>query len=237
MKKFKVLTRALALTMVFATIIGCQKQKGSDTYINQNYKKPIAMFDNSSGLITTFIDANAINEKVGEESVVIKDDANRFVLESVEIIDSVPRNKDVAGEIKLTLLDTEEECSYTIWCMKNFVVKDVKEQQVNYYLEDNVANSSFNVAFKVQDICYIADFVGDSLSLHEVDNMDYGINPWVLFWCRSVDCTNQCDKAGTFFHAYCKPCPFHDGQCNEDSALPTIIGIVILGSQILKFFI
>lgn len=226
MKKFRILMGALAFAVVAATVLSCEKEKEAITNINQNYRKPIAVYDNNSKLITTFIDAQAINEKLDERFIALKDDANRFVIESVEVLDSVPRNKDVAGEIKITILDTDDGYSYSIWCMKSFIVKDIKEQQVDYYLDDNVANGNFDVAFKVQNTYYIANFVGDSTSIHEVDSLDYGCHPWVLFNCRSIDCWGDCEKNGTALHAYCKQCPHPSGECNEDSILPSVIGVV-----------
>ena len=237
MKKFRILMRAVALVLVAATVLSCEKQNGSGTNNDSNNRSPIAVYDNNTGLITTLIDAEAINEKIDESFLGLKDDANRFVIESVEVLDSVPRNKNVNGEIKLTVLDTDDECSYSLWCMKSFIVKDVKEQQVDYYLDDNVANRNFNVAFKVQDKYYIADFIGDNMTVHEIDSLDYSCTPWVFFWCRSIDCTNQCDKTGTLFNATCKQCPFHDGQCIHESAVGTIITIIIIVVRVAMYFI
>ena len=237
MKTRRFLMGALALAMVAATVIACTKQNGLDTNNDTNHRNPIAVYDNNTRLITTLIDAEAINEKNDKSFFALKDDANRFVVESVEVLDSMPRNKNVNGEIKLTVLDTDDECSYSLWCMKSFVVKDVKEQQVDYYLDDNVASGNYNVAFKVQDKYYIADFIGDSLSIQEVDFLEYSCTPWVFFSCRSVDCTNQCDKTGTLFNATCKQCPYHDGQCIEESTVGTIVTIIILIVRVAKFFI
>ncbi len=232
MKKFRILMGALALAMVAAVIIACSKENEKDTaqqtaITEEVARKPIATFDNTIGEITTFVDPEALAEKLNE-TFFTKGTCNRYILESIAILDSMPRNKDVRGEIKITLLDTEEECSYSIWCMKSYVYKDVKEQQVDYYLDENVANGNYNIAFKNDDIYCVANIVGDSLSIHEVDPLDYACLPWVLFTCRSINCIYLCDKQGSLLHASCKPCPLQDGQCNEEGTLPTIIAIIVI---------
>lgn len=232
MKKFRILMKAAALALLAATVLGCEKQNELGINNDSNYRNPIAVYDNTSGLITTFIDAEAINEKINDSFLTLKNETNRFVLESVEVLDSVPRNKDVTGEIKITVLDTDDEYSYSIWCMKSFVVKDVKEQQVDYYLDENVANGCFDIAIKVEDTYYVANYVGDSLPIHEVDSMEYGCHPWVLFTCRSIDCINSCDKQGTALHAHCKQCPYSSGECNEESYIPAIIGLILLVASV-----
>ena len=239
MKKFRVFMGVLALTVVVGTIFGCKKGNEVNVVSNeQDDRKPIAVYDNNSRVITTLVDVEALNTIFNEPSLANKELTNRFVAESIEVLDSMPRNKNVRGEIKITLLDTEEECSYSVWCMNSYVVKDVKEQRVDYYLDENVANGNYNIAFKNEDIYYVANIVGDSLSsIHEVDPLDYACVPWVLFTCRSVDCTNQCDKQGTFLHASCKPCPFPDGECNEEGTLPTIITLIVIVVRVALFFI
>ena len=247
MKKLRYILATLMVAAIVAVVfVGCKKEKetpvqeasnNSDNQPNTEVveRKPIAVLDNNSGLINTFISVEAINEKLNESHSVFKGDANRFVVETIEVLDSVPHDKDVKGEIKIIILDTEEECSYSIWCMKSFIVKDVKEQQVDYYLDENVANGNFNIAFKEGDTYYIADFANDSLSIHKVDPLDYGCYPWYIFTCRSVDCLNSCDKEGTAFHASCKRCPYSDGECNADFS--GSIGVLILAVHILKYFI
>lgn len=237
MNKLRVALCAAAVVVAVA-FFACNKETETGAAIQtpeteEVVKKSIAVFDNKSNLITTFVDAEAINTKLDEHFHALKNNANRFVVESVVVLDSVPRNKEVLGEIRITLLDTEKECSYSIWLMKSFVVKDVKEQQVDYYLDDNVANGKFDIAFKAENAYYVADFVGDSLSIHEIDILDYSCHPWVSFYCRSIDCTNQCDKNGSALNAWCKQCPYHDGQCKEESVIPTVIGIISLARFII----
>ena len=222
----------MVAAIVAVVLVGCKKEKETpktETNDSNVQRKPIAVFDNNSELITTFINTEAVNKKLKESFFVHKDNANRFVVESVEVLDSVPHNKDVKGEIKFTILDTEEESSYSVWCMKSFIVKDVNEQKVEYYLDENVANGNFNIAFEEGDTYYVADFIGDSLSIHEVGPLEYGSCPWYIFTCRSTNCANSCDKQGTALHAYCKPCPYSNGgECNSDfTGIKVVISIAI----------
>ena len=216
MKRIKNVIVVMELAVIAATVSSCKKENEVNIVSNeQNLRKPIAVYDNNSGLITTLIDAEALNIKFNESFHTNKDFGNRFVAESVEILDSVPHNIDVAGEIKITVLDTEEECSYSIWCMKSYVVKDVKEQQVDYYLDEDVANGNYDFAFKEGDVYYVADFLGDSLSIHEIDSLDYVCRPQFAFVCKSRNCEDNCTKGGDWYSAWCHACPLSNGDCEE----------------------
>ena len=216
MKKNKNVIIVAVLAVFVATIFGCKKENKVIAVSNeQTSRKPIAVYDNNSGLITTLIDSETLATKFNVSSHTNKDNANRFVTESVDVLDSVPRNKDVKGEIKFTILDTEEECSYSIWCMKGYVVKDVKEQQVDYYLDENVENGNYDFAFKEGNTYYAADFVGDSLSIHEIDSLDFGCRIRILFICKSENCGDQCSKAGSWYSNWCRICRLPNGKCRE----------------------
>ncbi len=216
MRKTKNVMVVILLAVAAATVFGCKKENEVNVVSDEQYlRKPIAVYDNNSGLITTLIDVEALNMKFYESFHTNKNLDNYFVIESVEILDSVPRNEAVRGEIKITLLDTEEECSYSIWCMKSYVVKDVKEQQVDYYLDEDVANGNYDFAFKDGDNYYVADFVGDSLSIYEVDSLDYGCRPKFAFFCKSRNCGDHCEKDGSWYNAWCDRCRLPNGVCEE----------------------
>lgn len=230
MKKLRIVTGAIALVMVAATIFACSKENEKDavqqTAITEEVaRKPIATFDNAIGEITTFVNTEALIEEFNE-TFFSKGTNNHYVLESVAVIDSMPRNKDVRGEIKITLLDTEEECSYSIWCMKSYVVKDVKEQQVDYYLDEDVANGNYDFAFKQGNTYYVADFIGDSLSIYEVDSLDYGCRPKFTFLCKSINCGDHCGKSGSWYSAWCDRCPLSNGNCEEMGVLQYLASLL-----------
>ena len=224
MKKTNNVLMVMVMALMVSSIFGCKKETEVNAVSSvQNPRKPIAVYDNNSGMITTLIDAEALHTKFFESFRTSKDLANRFVTESVEVIDSVPRNKDVRGEIKITLLDTEEEFSYSIWCMKSYVVKDVKEQQVDYYLDEDVANGNYDFAFKDGNTYYVADFAGDSLSVYEIDSLDYGCRPKIAFMCMSKNCGNHCTKSGEWYSSWCDRCPLPNGDCVEKGLLGYIL--------------
>ena len=213
----------MVVTVVAMVLVACKKEKSTEVALQtaeteEITSNPIATFDNASGEIRTFVDPVLLTEKLNE-SYFIKGESNPYVVESVSVLDTMPRNTDVGAEIKITLLDAEEECSYSIWCMKSFVVKDVKEQQVDYYLEDNVANGNFDLAFKEGSTYYVANIVGDSLSIHEIDSLDFGCRPWIVFICRSKNCENKCEKTGSWYNAWCCRCPFPNADCVEKNIL------------------
>ena len=224
MKKTKIATLIVVLAVIAAPIYGCKKDNKDNVVPNEQYlRERIAVYDNNSGLMTTFIDAEAMNTKFYESSHSNRNLSNRFVTESVEVLDNEPHNKDVAGEIKITILDTEEECSYSIWCMNNYVVKDVKEQQVDYFLNEDVANGNYDFAFKEGETYYVAGIVGDSLSIHEVDSLDYGCRPKYAFMCKSRNCGNECTRGGEWYSSWCHRCIFDNGDCEEMGLLSYLL--------------
>ena len=213
--------------IIVATIFGCKKDNEvpcTEANDNNGQRNPIAVYDNNSGMITTLINVEALTTKFNKSFLTNKNLDNCYVAESVEVLDSMPYNKDVRGELKITLLDTEEECSYSIWCMKDYVVKDVKEQQVDYYLDENVENGNYDFAFKEGELYYAADFVGDSLSIHQIDSLDYGCRPKILFICKSRNCEDLCSKGGKWYSSWCRRCPT-DGDCEEMGIIAIILDI------------
>lgn len=227
MKKNTNVMVVAVIATIAAIIFGCKKeQEVNDVSNGHNLKKPIAVYDNNSGLITTFINVEAMNAKFDATFHANKELSNRFVTESVEILDSVPRNKDVAGEIKIVVFDTEEEYSFSIWCMKSFVVKNVKEQQVDYYLDEDVENGNYNFAFKEGDTYYVADFVGDSLSIYEVDSLEFACRPKIAFVCKSKNCENHCEKDGEWYSAWCRRCPLPNGDCEEMGLVSYLLSLL-----------
>ena len=227
MKRFKIAIKVLLLALIVFTNSSCKKEtKVNEVSSEQYFRNPIAVYDNHSGLINTFVDADTINKKLNEKFLKDKDDASRFVVESVEIIDSLPRDENVAGEIKITILDTEEEYSYSIWGMKSFIVKDVQEDKVDYYLNDDLANGIAEFAFKGGDIYYVASRVGDSLSIHEVDSLTYVSTPWIIFYCKSINCLSSCEKGGQWYLGWCRQCPYNNGQCSQESILPIVLEVI-----------
>ena len=224
MKRIKNVMVVSILAIITATVFGCKKENEVNVVSNeQTLRKPIAVYDNNSGLITTLIDVETLNTKFNVFSHTNKNLSTRFVTESVEVLDSVPRNKDVAGEIKITVLDTEGEYSYSIWCMNSFVVKDVKEQQVDYYLDETVENGNYDFAFKDGDTYYVASLVCDSLSIHEVDSLDYGCRPKWAFMCRSRNCEDECTKGGVWYSSWCHRCILDNGDCEEMGLLSYVV--------------
>lgn len=227
MKRIKKLMIVVVLAAIVTVVFGCKKENETNIVSSeQNLRKPVAIYDNNTGLITTLIDVEAMNVVFNQSSNTNKDLSNRFVTESVEVLDSVPCDKDVAGEIKIIVLDTDDECSYTIWCMKSFIIKDVKEQQVEYYLDEDVANGNYDFAFKEGNTYYVADFVDDSLSIHEVDSLDYGCRPKFMFFCRSRNCEDNCTKGGDWYSGWCRRCPLENGDCEEMGIISWLLSFI-----------
>lgn len=110
--------------------------------------------------------------------------------------------------------------------MKSFVVKNVKEQQVDYYLDKDVENGNYDFAFKEGDTYYVADFVGDSLSIYEVDSLEFACRPKFAFVCKSTNCENHCEKDGEWYSAWCSRCPLPNGDCEEMGLVSYLLSLL-----------
>ena len=251
MKNLKYIMATLMVALIVAVVcVACNKDKETPVQEANNNsenepntevveRKPIAVFDKNTGVMTTLIDINSLNAQM-KEFYASRGDTDRYVIESVEVLDTVPYDKNVTGEIKIIILDTEDECSYSIWCMKSYTIKDVKEHRVDYYVDEIVASGNFDFAFKSIDRYFVANFDGNTISAHEVDPECFSLNPKIMMYCKSLNCEDRCVKAGSSWHAYCKQCPLPNGSCMEESYTSDVIataGVIIAAIGVLAMLV
>ena len=149
MKHLNKLRVALCTAAVFVAVafFACNKEKepaAQQPTEVEAARKPIATFDNATGQMTYHLDVSKVQQKINAcESARTGQD--RYVVESILVLDNDPSDSDVLPEIKITILDTEEECSYTTWFMDYFTDKRVSPTSTSYYLDEEVANITLHV--------------------------------------------------------------------------------------------
>lgn len=220
MRKFRILMGVFALTVVAATIIACNKEK--ETNLTQQSTeetscKLIATFDHSTDRMTYHFDILEMQQKLNEETAT-KTIQDRYVIETVQMLDSVPLNQSVLPEVKITVLDTEEEASYTMWLMRAFTEKEVRQDVTNYYAESSITTGVFEFGFRHENKYYKVSVNGDNFVTTEIDQLEFSNNlPKIFLWCRRDNCATECTKGGSWFNAYCNPCRDNQGgRCLED---------------------
>ena len=242
MKKFRILMGAMALVVVAVTVIACNKEKESNV-VHQAMEtdlvviKPIATFDNTTKQMICHYDLFEIQQNLNEETTT-RTIQDRYVIESIQVLDSVPNDQSILPEVKITVFDTEEETAYTFWLMQNFTEKEVAQNETRYYVETGVRTGVYEFGYRIGEQYYIVSVNGDNYVISEIDSsmcMSSGL-PKFLLWCRSENCTNECTKTGSWYNAHCNACGDNQGgKCNEEvhpwvdvaGVVVAIIGIIV----------
>ena len=231
---------ALVVAVVF---VGCKKEKETPVQEANNNsenkpdtevveRKPIAIYDNATGQMTNYFDLAEIQQKTNE-TLAAKTNTNKFVIESVQIEDSNPTDVSVNPEIRITILDTDEEVSYTMWYMEHFVDKKVNANQTHYYQNQEVDSGVYEFAYRIGDTYYKASVNGNEITTIETDStLCMGMIRW-FFVCLQQGCGVSCEKGGSFWNGYCEPCTTQTGQCNQNIAPWVAPTISIIGSIII----
>ena len=86
----------------------CKKNDENSNQNNSKSETPIAIYNNEKGIMTYNFDAEMLTIKINEQFVARNEQpSNRYIVESVQILDSLPSNSNVKPEIKIVILDTE----------------------------------------------------------------------------------------------------------------------------------
>lgn len=156
MKKFRILMGALALAVVAATVIACNKEKESNDVqqtagTDEVVRKPIATYDNATGRMTYHLTAEMMQESYERLSFSKEDD--RFLIESFEIMEMQSNDNDEKG-IKFSVIDTESEESYTAFLNPAFLEKETFSDSIVYYIAEDVESGNFTFTNFLKDGVY-----------------------------------------------------------------------------------
>lgn len=231
MKKSTIILSSLLIIVTLITFFACNKEKGADTVISETTdRKPFAITDLKTGQTTYNIDIDLITAKLNKQSSS-KDESDRYVVESIEIIDNNPSNPNEVVEIRIIIIDTENGISGTAWLMKDFSHKIIDAQQTKYYLDQNVSTGIYEFAYREENRLFVVHVNGSNYVISEENPNDYAMLPRWLLFCQSMNC-KKCTKNGSFWNAGCNPCD-PPGTCTGILAPWVVPTITTIGSIII----
>ena len=213
--------------------------KDDEDISNPTYQEPqngklLAVTDNNTGRTTYHFDIDRMNILLNEK-LCSKASSDRYVVESMEIVDTNPLNASQPAEIKLTVIDTEEELSGTLWMMRDYTKKIVSEQTTSYYVDHKVTTGKYEFAYRDGDKLFVVHVNGSNYVITEEDPENIAKMPRWFLGCQQVNCAHQCTKNGTFWDAYCNPCDEPEGGiCKSGLAewvdVAVTVGVALIGA-------
>ena len=227
---------AMVTGSIFA-LYSCNKD--DDETLDPSYQEPqngklLAVTDNNTGRTTYHFDIEKMNMLLNEK-LTSKTSSDRYVVESMEIVDTNPLNANQPAEIKMTILDTEEELSGTLWMMRDYTKKIVGEQTTSYYVDNKVTTGKYEFAYRDGDKLFVVHVNGSSYVITEENPMKESQLPRWILGCTSENCGRPCEKDGTFWNAFCKPCTYpENGKCISGIAewvdVAVTVGVALIGA-------
>ncbi len=225
-----------AAVVVAVAFFACNKEKETATQQPTEVeaaRKPIATFDNATGQMTYHFDTETLQLQLNEQ-MVSRSISNRYIVESVEVLDKAPTDESVYAEIKVTILDVETESTITAWLMHRFTDKKVRQDMTDYYSDTEVASGNYDFGYRSDGKYYMVSVNGDNLITTEIDSTFCMTLPRPLLTCMAQNCGIICEKQGSWWHSQCKPCESPaDGKCNDSfapwAAITVSIVSIVLG--------
>ena len=228
----KVLLCLLTGVMMLTTYCKKEEKTNSDESTSE---KTIAVYDNKTGVMTYNFDAEMLTIKINEQ-LATRGEQDRYIVESVQIIDSLPSNARVQPEIKVVILDTDDETSYSFWLMEFFTYKKISSSKTEYYLDDDVKSGVYEMASAHDGYIYKFHINGESYLAEKIVDPQFStaseyiaMAPRWFIDCVAVNCeVGECHKQGSFWNADCGVCTPPNSTCTRQPASwiePTISGI------------
>ena len=220
------------------TFEACNKKETTtvEPTIIKNNRNPIANYDNNNGTMMYSFDLEKINKEFNEK--VSKTNQDRYIVESIEILDEDPTDVETCPEIKIVVVDTEEETSTTTWFMDTFASKSVNSGNTIYFLDSEVDSGTYQFATSNNDGTFNVYSVVNG-TIDSVSNELPCNSSWRPKWtisCTASNCT-YCTKVKIGPHEWSctQDCP-PGGTCTSgNSVLVNIIVVVtpiIIGALI-----
>ncbi len=230
---------AMVSGSIFA-LYSCNKD--DDETLDPSYQEPqngklLAVTDNNTGRTTYHFDIEKMNMLLNEK-LTSKTSSDRYVVESMTIIDTMPLVKDFNPEIKIVLFDTDEEVTYSTWLTGFYTNKVISGQKTTYYLSSDVATKNYEFAFYENDELFVASVNGTNYSIERRNLASYApFRPKWSFTCRATNClVGECEKVSTGLgnhHYTCSPCTPQGSKCERVGIGQIIIEIInAIGSVI-----
>lgn len=230
-KYFKFATAVVALLMVTAIVVtfeACRKTGETvEPTIVQNSRNPIAIYDHNTGAMTYSFDLEKLNHEFNKK--VSRTSQDRYIIESIEILDEAPTDAGTNPEIKIVVIDTEEETSTTTWFMDTFAVKNVDNSNTIYFIDSEVESGTYQFATANDDGTFnVYSVVNGTIRSVSNELPCYTWRPKWTISCTAVNCTH-CDKIKIGPHNWSctENCP-SGGTCTRGPSwfLNFLIGLV-----------
>ena len=134
---------------------------------------------------------------------------------------------NVLSEVKISVIDTENEVSGTLWLMKKVLDKKVEQSTTSYYLDQELSSETYDFAYRDGNKLFVVHYTNNGenyfITEESLDQIDKALR-WFIF-CKSDNCI-ECTKNGTFWNAGCDPCMDPNGKCikEQSTAATTVVG-------------
>jgi len=230
--KFKLATAVVALLMVAAIVVtfeACKKEKiNFKTQVSDVSNDAFAIFNSYSGVMKYNFELDNLNAKFNNY-VSKSDSTDRFIIESIDILDDMPNDARVYPEVKIVVIDTYEEISYSMWLLETFCSKQPGDTNTYYYIDNDIEMGVYEFSYYDEsDMLHVCNVNDNVFSDTIVDTMSYApFRPKWVFTCRSHNCAvGECEKVPTGLgnhHYTCSPCNNPNAYCDRVGILRAIL--------------
>lgn len=212
---------------VFCLLIGlamlttsCKKNDENSNEIRNIDSKCVllATIDVQNGVINYKFNLDELSYKLN--TICSKREYNDFILESMIIIDTLPTSMTARPEMKISVINTIKEESFTIWLMEDFIHKVVKDQSVDYYLSEDVKKGNYTMGTWGREKTYIGIVENNNLTIKTIDSLCYAqqrVPRWTIS-CKPTNCALGCKKTELSEHYWrcsnCEPGQV-DAKCEQ----------------------
>lgn len=217
--------------MIVAT--SCKKDETSNQN-NTTTEKPIAVYDNNTGVMTYNFDIDILTDKINEQySHRDNNPSDQYILESVKLVNKKASNNYTT--LEMVLIDTKEETATTIWLIDDFIESKIIDNKTHYYISRKVLSNTYSFCYNIGKTIYIMDVTNGEFSSSEWNGRSMLPPRWFVT-CTGHNCnasTCQPFDAGDYYG--CTPCSVVDEKhwCEQSNTngggLATIAATVIGG--------
>ena len=190
----------LALVVFSLAFVSCKKDENKPQGDNRT---PIAM-RNASGQIVNMKSVEDVQQFINQNANA--KDAERFVLESYSITE--PTSQD-PWCIKFVMIDVEENCSYSMALIGNYV------EEINRYIYRTKDVESGNFSFNANRGQKVVKFENHQLSIVDDPTPEMMPPGWFVQCQRGENCKIE---TGSCSPTYVGPGDYTCSECNKNNA-------------------
>lgn len=207
MKKFRILMGALALAVVAATVIACNKDEETnvvqqETGTAELTRKPIATFDNATGQMTYHVSIEQLQAAM--DNYTTSRNVGDVIVESWSITDNGSTENPI---MMLSLIDVVSESSSKVAMYNTFVEVVSAGNATEYYLTDLIRSGNYNYITSDAQDNYLVTVENNEVVSVELYNSKAPWTGGITITCdREIICQNP---------GGCSPPEDPNGDCSE----------------------